>query len=1432
MTQPQVWLHKPVKTQLKEAQYRANFPQLVANKLTNFHVQPTDVEIDAIQTNSQGLPTAVNFFVFLPRAYMSGARKILISSADSSWQNGGAIHNVGAVVRGAGGCDSVDCGPRTLCRPLPRRTNAHVCSCMSGFVAQAQPNASKLVCITERQQQRSSTSICATEHQNCDCRGEVRYGMNGKWSAWKNVSSSIACNNAQFGDPNPGVVKQCECATVKTAQAGCSGNLLSTRTNMNAWFRGKRNATGDDCMWQCEAGVDKDQCDCFQFSTTGGGTCKLFAASTSCPVRFKADPTKRNYADSVKYCQAQGMVIASIHSQQENDQVKSMIKAPSFIGATESAKNGKWMWDDGTPWDYKNPSIHSILNSHSFGTRIAFHPDNSWRDWGARKANLGVICRSVCVGKSKYVGESGDLYRANHDFKTINLAGEYSNPVVIVSVPTENGGQEAVVRVRDMRFKKGGCSAWCFDIRIQEPSCKKYDEGHAAEDLSWLVMEAGAVTTSDGSVVQAGLVTLLGGGFERVRFHQDFSDDNVVTISQVQSYRNMSFVKTRQRGDDKSGVAIALEGVGENLLPGHGPELVGWLALQTGTHAFAYSCDKDFGCATQHFEGGIALKVTHKSTKIDFSRPFAARPRFFASITTFAGWDASALRLRNLTKNAATVHIQEEQCGDKETRHIGESVGWMSLQIGRRGIKARPSNMNAVPHTLVGIGERGLAAISDSNWTRIPLKQVYTDAVIIAGPPTAVSGIQAVVRARVVKCGAVGTTQSSGVKATGSCLDIMLQRPVCNVRHGSRQDNFATVSWMVLTTGIYFTDEHRMFQVGKQRIAGGAFSQVVYHNGGFPSKASVIVQTQVQQCDQGGSSSAGCTHFVKTRQQPSDSSGFSVSLEKEGRAARTHEAQLQVGWFAIEASTGHIGKVYYEAGATGKVVTHRNNNLDFKASFDAAPLLFANMATFNGRDPAQMRMRGLPSTSRATIFVEEETCQDAETGHWMKEVVDYMAFENGKLGESSTIVRAHSLSHSSKTFAQTAVGEVGMIHTVAANSSQNSWVTVALKGAYVNPVVFGGVPTHDGGAAAGTDSASEVVVRFQNMRRGRANGCSAGHWCFDVRLQEPACKDDRHAREHISWMVLEHGVYRTDQDKTLQVGKVSIAGGGFSQVNYAQGGFASKTNVTVLTNVQTYNDDHFVKTRQQKGDVYGFSVALEQVGRCLRCRVHGQEVVGWVALESGAGSLGGRNFFAATSKAIFTHRQDTIQFAGAFSTKVQQTPLLFAAIATFHGHDACALRVTSTNKSAATLFIQEESCTNQANVHPAAEAVGLLALERTKTATIRAVVVSQQTVKGVSRAFGEVGRVRTKVASKGTGRGDDAWVKIALNGAYTSPCIFGGVPSHRPAISPPPVCEANQGRTHARLYRILIQLCLTTIYVAQGRRGIGRSHSQYHSGQK
>ena len=55
------------------------------------------------------------------------------------------------------------------------------------------------------------TFKCADENEMCKCSGTVKYGLDPKWSAPKNVGSRIECTNKEFGDVSQNTVKTCMC---------------------------------------------------------------------------------------------------------------------------------------------------------------------------------------------------------------------------------------------------------------------------------------------------------------------------------------------------------------------------------------------------------------------------------------------------------------------------------------------------------------------------------------------------------------------------------------------------------------------------------------------------------------------------------------------------------------------------------------------------------------------------------------------------------------------------------------------------------------------------------------------------------------------------------------------------------------------------------------------------------------------------------------------------------------------------------------------------------------------------------------------------------------------------------------------------------------------------------------------------------------------
>ncbi|MCP4358842.1 MAG: RHS repeat protein, partial [Chloroflexi bacterium] len=157
------------------------------------------------------------------------------------------------------------------------------------------------------------------------------------------------------------------------------------------------------------------------------------------------------------------------------------------------------------------------------------------------------------------------------------------------------------------------------------------------------------------------------------------------------------------------------------------------------------------------------------------------------------------------------------------------------------------------------------------------------------------------------------------------------------------------------------------------------------------------------------------------------------------------------------------------------------------------------------------------------------------------------------------------------------MGEVGLINDTLTHSPQ----TIFLRNSYQNPVVFAQPVSRDGSDTA--------VIRITDIQ---ANS-------FTLYVQEAPNKDGSHdGDESVSYVVLEAGVWELANGAHLEVGvHTTTANVGsnipnqWSAVTFANDFTAAPV---VISQVQSNNDPHWVKTRQEPATTSAFNVAMEQ----------------------------------------------------------------------------------------------------------------------------------------------------------------------------------------------------------------------------------------------
>jgi len=252
----------------------------------------------------------------------------------------------------------------------------------------------------------------------------------------------------------------------------------------------------------------------------------------------------------------------------------------------------------------------------------------------------------------------------NHNWATVNLTKTFTDPIVVAKPLSLNGGQPAVVRIRNV-------TPTSFQIRVQE--WNYLDGSHAYETVAYLVVERGHWYLANGAQIEAGSLSFSGlNNWQSVTFSTAFPTAPVV-LSVVGTFNGTDTVATRNRNVSATGFQVAMQEQENKLTSGHTTETIYWIAWEPGTgevnDPIAY-------------EAGTTTGVKHTFKTINFTGSYGSAPCFLADMQTTNGGDPANVRYKNLTTASIQVQIDEEQSKDSETHHTGETVGYLAFDCG------------------------------------------------------------------------------------------------------------------------------------------------------------------------------------------------------------------------------------------------------------------------------------------------------------------------------------------------------------------------------------------------------------------------------------------------------------------------------------------------------------------------------------------------------------------------------------------------------------------------------------------------------------------------------------------------------------------------------------------------------------------------------
>lgn len=246
---------------------------------------------------------------------------------------------------------------------------------------------------------------------------------------------------------------------------------------------------------------------------------------------------------------------------------------------------------------------------------------------------------------------------------------------------------------------------------------------------------------------------------------------------------------------------------------------------------------------------------------------------------------------------------------------------------------------------------------------------------------------------------------------------------------------------------------------------------------------------------------------------------------------------------------------------------------------------------------------------------------------------------------------------------------------------------VAFDHSYENPVVIALTPSFNG--------ADEVSVRFE----------STGSKGFRAVLDEPSNRGSGHTKETVSYLVIEEGTWKLPDGTKLQAGTETtykVPKDGAERIAFDK---VFDDSPVVLTQLQSFNGGDFAHARKTSVDRTGFGVVIEEEERLLNSG-HGNEKIGWVAIEEGSGTWSGHRYFADINTKGTTHDNTWLGFGSAFT----QTPNIYAQTHSYKGADPASTRYVNVTKNAVNVFLQEDQ-TKDAETGHTAEDMDLLALQ-------------------------------------------------------------------------------------------------------------------------
>jgi hypothetical protein len=546
---------------------------------------------------------------------------------------------------------------------------------------------------------------------------------------------------------------------------------------------------------------------------------------------------------------------------------------------------------------------------------------------------------------------------------TVTLTHDYIEPVIVAFMTTRSGAESVDVRVRNV-------SRESFDIFMQEPD----NETHAAESVSYIVVESGRWELSEDLIIEAGVhktnnVHNSGESYDgdSIELSGEFPSAPVI-LATLNTHNNENFMSTVVHNTSSTGFQLQQEAA-QSSRPVI-TERIGWIAMSPGSGTLnGYNYEAVIKGLT-----GTDNGVTNTPTTITYSSSFSSTPDVV--VNGYTGNDNDGYWARGAgTSNSTTltVYAEEDQVGDTERSHSEEGFSYIAFESDANWQTSTYSYTASVKREIFSTGKVTLSnTIDNTSATRINFLYEYTNPVVVAFIKTRAGDESVDVRVKNV---------------TSSGFDIFMEEPD-NETHVAE-----IVSYMVVESGRWQLSDNLVIEAGIHTTdnvhnSGGAY------NGDNISFSSEFTSTPVVLATLNTYNNAA---FMSSIVHNTSSSGF--QLQQEAAQTPITATTEDIGWVAISTGSGSFNGFDFESiinPLTGidNGVSNTPTTITYSSSFDVAPVIIVNGYTGNDYDGYWTRGAGTYNSSTLTVYAEEDQRGDSERSH-TEEGLSYIAFEPG-----------------------------------------------------------------------------------------------------------------------------------------------------------------------------------------------------------------------------------------------------------------------------------------------------------------------------------------------------------------------------------------------------------------------------------------------------